>query len=81
MKKTLLILVVLVTIGYLVFSATYFRKVARDKLCETFEVVIEDSSRTRFVLAADIERVVKRYKLYPVGKPFGEINTLASTLR
>jgi len=77
LKKTLLILVALVTIGYLVFSAAYFRKVARNKLCETFEVVIEDSSRTQFVLASDVERLVKRHKLFPVGKPFSEINTLA----
>jgi cell division protein FtsQ len=77
LKKVLLILVALMTIGYLVFSATYFSKIARNKLCETFEVVVEDSSRTQFVLTRDIERLVKRYDLYPVGKPFGEINTLA----
>ncbi len=64
-------------IGYLVFSAAYFRKSARSKLCETFEVVVEDSSRSQFVLTPDIVRLVKRYNLYPVGKPFGEINTLA----
>jgi len=77
LKKFLLILVALLTIAYLVFSATYFRKLARNKPCETFEVVIEDSRRMQFVLTRDIEGVVKRHNLYPVGKPFGEINTLA----
>jgi cell division protein FtsQ len=77
LKKFLLILVALLTIGYLLFSAVYFRSLARSKLCEAFEVVIEDSSRTQFVRTSDIERLVKRYDLYPVGKSFGEINTLA----
>jgi cell division protein FtsQ len=65
------------TIGYLVFSASYFRKLSRNKLCESFEVVIADSNRVQFVLTRDIERLVKRHNLHPVGKSFGDINTLA----
>src|SRR5690554_5807996 len=65
------------TIGYLVFSAAYFRKLSRNKLCESFEVVIADSNRVQFVLTRDIERLVKRHNLHPVGKSFGDINTLA----
>lgn len=77
MKKFLLIVVALMTIGYLVFSAAYFRKLSRNKLCESFEVVIADSNRVQFVLTRDIERLVKRHNLHPVGKSFGDINTLA----
>ena len=77
MKKFLLIVVALMTIGYLVFSASYFRKLSRNKLCESFEVVIADSKRVQFVLTRDIERLVKRHNLHPVGKSFGDINTLA----
>ncbi|MDD4158062.1 MAG: hypothetical protein PHH64_01430 [Proteiniphilum sp.] len=77
MKKFLLILVTLVIIGYLIFSAVYFRNASRNQLCEDFEVVVKDSSRTQFVRTCDIVNLVKRYNLYPVGKTFGEINTLA----
>ncbi|HHT35199.1 MAG TPA: hypothetical protein GX018_09260 [Bacteroidales bacterium] len=70
-------MVALMTIGYLVFSAAYFRKLSRNKLCESFEVVIADSNRVQFVLTRDIERLVKRHNLHPVGKSFGDINTLA----
>jgi len=77
LKKFLLIVVALMTIGYLVFSASYFRKLSRNKLCESFEVVIADSNRVQFVLTRDIERLVKRHNLHPVGKSFGDINTLA----
>ncbi len=77
MKKILIILIAVAVIGYLIFSATYFRDSSRNQVCESFEVVIRDSARTRFVLAQDIVHLVKRYDLYPVGKTFGEINTLS----
>jgi len=77
LKKILIILIAVAVIGYLIFSATYFRDSSRNQVCESFEVVIRDSARTRFVLAQDIVHLVKRYDLYPVGKTFGEINTLS----
>ena len=77
MKKILIILVAAVVIGYLIFSASYFRDMSRNRICENFGVVIEDSTHYRFVSAKDIVDLVKRYDLYPVGKTFGEINTLA----
>ena len=77
MKKILLILVALLTIGYLLFSANYFKKLALSKECESFEVFVADSANTQFVRTDDIEKLVKKYGLYPVGKTFSEINTLA----
>jgi hypothetical protein len=64
-------------IGYLIFSANYFRGSSRNQVCESFEVAIKDSTRIQFVLTQDIEKLIKKYDLYPVGKTFGEINTLA----
>lgn len=77
MKKYILILIAVVIIGYLIFSASYFSDSSRDSLCERFEVIINDSSITRFVEPKEIVNLVKREDLYPVGKKFGEINTLA----
>lgn len=77
MKKFLIILVTLLVIGYLIFSVSYFRDSSRERICERFEVVIKDSSRTRFVVTRDVVDLVKRHDLYPVGRKFGEINTLA----
>ncbi|MDR2816300.1 MAG: hypothetical protein LBB62_06320 [Proteiniphilum sp.] len=77
MKKILIILIAVVVIGYLIFSASYFRGMSRNRICEKFSVVIADSVRYRFVSAQDIVNLVKRYDLDPVGKTFGEINTLA----
>ncbi len=77
MKKLLVILVAVLVIGYLIFSANYFRDSSRNQLCESFDVVIKDSARTQFVLSQDIVNLVKRHDLHPVGKTFAEINTLA----
>lgn len=70
-------MVAVAVIGYLIFSVSYFRKSSRDNVCERFEVIIKDSLHTRFVETEDIVNLVKRYDLYPVGRKFSEINTLA----
>lgn len=77
MKKILVIFVALIVIGYLIFSADYFRESSHNSVCEEFVVVVKDSTKSQFVTAKEVEDLVKRYKLYPVGKPFKEINTLA----
>lgn len=76
-KKILVIIIAFIVVGYLIFSADYFRRSYHNSVCEEFVVVIKDSTKTQFVSAKEIEDLVKRYKLHPVGKPFNEINTLA----
>lgn len=76
MKKFLIIFASVLIIGYLIFSAVYFGDSAGNVVCNKFEVVVRDSSQTQFVQQKDIEDLLKRKKLYPVGKPMSEINTL-----
>lgn len=77
MKKILIILVSVLLLGYIVFSALYFSGSSKKQVCNSFEVVVKDSVQTRFVQQKDIVDLLKRKKLYPVGKTLGEINTLA----
>lgn len=77
MKKTIVILIAAVVIGYLVFSTSYFHDLSKDRVCDNLDVVIVDSALYQFVTKQDIVDVVKHYDLDPVGKPFDEINTLA----
>lgn len=77
MKKFLIILVSLTLIGYLIFSAIYFMDSSRNRVCEKFEVVVKDSAEVQFINSSDVVAYVKRKNLYPVGKTFEEINTLA----
>lgn len=77
MKKFLIILVSVAALGYLVFAAVSSQKTMQDTVCSGFEVVIKDSVESEFIKPADVIQYVKKKGLYPVGKPFGEINTLA----
>lgn len=77
MKKFFIILASLLIIGYLIFSATYFKGTSQNQLCEQLEVIVKDSAEKQFVKAKDIETLITNKKLYPVGKSFTDINTLA----
>ncbi len=77
MKRILIILIAVVVIGYLIVSANYFRDSSQNRQCIGFEVEIKDSLKTQFVTAQEVESLIKKYDLYPVGKSFKEINTLA----
>lgn len=76
MKKFLIILLSVLTIGYLVFSIIYFGKSSKDDVCESFEVIIKDSVDVQFVSKTDIVNQVKNNKIYPVGEKMSNINTL-----
>lgn len=77
MKKVLAIIVALAVIGYMVISAVYFRDMSQKNHCNNLEVIIQDSTEIQFVTTQEIVNLVKKHQLYPVGKSFSEINTLA----
>ena len=76
MKRFLLVVAILVILGYLVFSTLYFEGNTHDKVCENFKVMVKDSLDKQFILTADIEQLLKRAKLHPIGKPLADINTM-----
>ena len=76
MKKFFIILIALLVTGYLIFSAIYFNDSSRNEVCNKFEVIVKDSLHTQFIHQKDIEVLLKRKKVYPVGKTMDEINTL-----
>ncbi len=77
MKRFLIILIAVVVIGYIILSANFFRDSSHNRECIGFEVEIKDSLKTQFVTAVEIEELVKKHDLHPVGKSFNNINTLA----
>ncbi|MDR0421714.1 MAG: hypothetical protein LBH72_01725 [Proteiniphilum sp.] len=77
MKKLLITLIAIALTGYLLFSVSYFRHRSRNRVCDRFSVVIADSARLRIISSREITQLIRRHKLDPVGKTFGEINTLA----
>lgn len=76
MKRLLLIFAILVLLGYLMFASFYFKDNTQGKVCEQFKVLVKDSVNKQFIQAEDIEQLLKRAELYPVGKMLAEVNTM-----
>lgn len=76
MNKLLLVFAILVLLGYLVLATLYFEDDVQEKVCENFKVVVRDSINKQFIHAKDIELLLKRAKLHPIGQPLAEINTM-----
>lgn len=76
MKRLLLILIILAILGYLAFTAFYFKVNSQDKVCESFVVLVKDSIDKKFIHTKDIENLLNKEKLNPVGKTLSTINTL-----
>lgn len=77
MKKFLIILLSILSIGYLIFSVIYLGKSSKKEVCEHFEIIIKDSVDVQFINESDIVNIVKNNNIYPVGEKMCEINTLA----
>lgn len=76
MKKYIIALVSILLIGYILFSVFYFNKTLETAECIKLEVIVRDSSSYSFINKADIENVLKRIKLHPVGLLMSDVNTL-----
>ncbi len=76
MKKFLLVFTILALLGYLAFIAIYLDDNTQDKVCHSFKVLVKDSIDKQFIQAKDIEQLLRKAKLHPVGKPLSDINTM-----
>lgn len=76
MKRFLSAFIILALLGYLLFITLYLNDKSIDKVCTSFKVLVKDSLDKQFIQARDIENLLKKEKLFPVGKPLAEINTM-----
>ncbi len=76
MNRFFLVFAILVLLGYLVFATLYFKDNREAKVCTNFKVLVKDSIHKQFIQTIDIELLLKKAKLHPVGKPLSEINTM-----
>lgn len=76
MKRFLLVFAILLLMGYLAFTAFYFKDNVQDKVCENFVVLVKDSLDKKFIQTKDIENLLRKEKLHPINKPLSTINTL-----
>ena len=76
MKRFLLASGILLLLGYLVFATLYFKDNTQEQVCENFKVLVKDSIDKQFIKVKDIEQLLKKANLHPVGKSLAEINTM-----
>ena len=75
LKRVLVILFVTLIAVYLVLSLTVFNREPASLICQGFELVIEDRGSGQFVTKEEIVDLLKKKKLYPVGKRMEDIRT------
>lgn len=76
MKRVLVILISIIVLVYLFFSISYWNDSLRNSECAKLEIVIKDSTTYSFITPKDIENLLKRNKIHPVGSLMSDINTL-----
>lgn len=73
--KTVSIIVATLLFCYISFVSVYFSQVRQEKTCTDIQIVVKDSLEKHFVNEKDVEAILKKASLNPVGKPLGKINT------
>lgn len=76
-KKILVIVGLCLLGGYLIFAAFFFEKKPQDKICNQFEIVVNNEDTDRFIEISDLEKDIDSKGLNPYGKQLKEVNTLA----
>lgn len=76
-KKIIVIIGLCLLGGYLIFAAFFFEKKPQDKICNQFEIVVNNEDTDRFIEVSDLEKNIDSRGLNPYGKQLKEVNTLA----
>ena len=73
--RVLSIIIATLMAVYFVIAVYYFKEPRQDDPCQRLEVIVTDSLDEHFVSEGDLHYLLKKEKLYPLGKPMNEINT------
>ena len=74
-KKTFILLFLLLIAVYLIIAVTTFNAKPEKQTCEGMELVINDSIDYGFITQKEILRILTKEKISPIGKKMEEINT------
>ncbi len=76
MKKFIIILISILVLSYIAISIIYWNDTLKSNECVNLEIIIKDSNTYNFVDKLDIENLLKRKNLHPIGLPMRDINIL-----
>lgn len=73
--RTVSIIIATLLFCYIVFASVFFYQEREDRKCTDVQIVVKDSLEKHFVNDKDVEAILRKASLNPVGKPMGKINT------
>lgn len=74
-KKTIIALVLFILGAYFMAAVSVLNKPTDDEVCTQVYISVSDSVRAGFINNEEIQRLLKKTKLYPVGEKIKNINT------
>jgi cell division protein FtsQ len=75
LKRIFIILILLGLAVYLVFAITKLNKPDENQCCQGVDICLSDSTQQGFLSKADIQRMLKKKKLYPEGEKMSYIDS------
>ncbi len=60
--------------GYFIFTLCYFHRIDDDNICNDVKICIKDSSVLKFINEQNINNILKKEKLSPIGSQMGKID-------
>lgn len=74
MKLLLKLLLLVATVAYLVYAFFHVNAEKSNSVCQNVTIEITDSVRAGFITRQEVQRILERSKLYPLGKKVAEVN-------
>lgn len=74
MKLLLKLLLLVATVAYLVYAFFHVNAEKSNSVCQNVTIEITDSVRVGFITRQEVQRILERSKLYPLGKKVAEVN-------
>lgn len=77
MKPLFNFLLLFIVTGYLIFVLVRFSNHEEQAQCRTVSIVIADSTKATLITAADVEKMLHKFNLFPIGRPMKSISSSA----
>src|SRR3712207_2687485 len=74
-KRILLFIVILALMAYLGIAVTAFNRKPVHQTCRDMELVIKDTAYAGFITKGELQGILERKGIYPIGKQMKSIST------
>ncbi|MCF0236707.1 MAG: cell division protein FtsQ [Bacteroidaceae bacterium] len=76
MRTAIKLLILLLMMGYLIFAVVKFATHEDTAQCKSVNIVIADSTKATLITAEDVEKMLRKYNLHPLGRSIKDIKQI-----